>query len=499
MSDYQNILNFLGEELNEIYLKRNQSLSFPEILRKRHQFFLTKVAIIERDKSITYQQLWEEVDNLQEKLAGINIQKGDVVAICSPNSLQVCITFLAVWQYGAIPFIVNYKLDTLGDLCLLNIKHYLVPNNNPSIRQYFKGIDFLGQVTLNQTFECYQNPYIKKRTLKETSFLVTSSGSSGSAKIVKLTNEGTIFNVKSNVKALGITQHDITALILPMGYSYGLVAQYLSHLYVGATIILVDTVFFFTKITKVLNHYNVTNLFMVPPMIRQLNYLYNKNFLTIQTPSLRFLTVGGNRIETSSVEKVMKIFSCPIVKTYGLAEAGPRVATNFVHDITHDTVESVGKANHGISIKILKKSMELSDSHSIGIIRIESPSVMAGYFNFKQSAKIKPFESVVTKDIGYKDSEGNLFILGRKGDNFKIDNQTYWFREVENILYKHFPFLKIALQKKQEKIIIKVVAMCDFIVKPEIVYDVLRDVFGKKVDTIFTLEVLKTSSMLNEK
>jgi long-chain acyl-CoA synthetase len=492
MSNYTNILTAIAQPLN----KPVSPLRFVDILRYRHQN-LQKVAIIERGQKLTYTQLWQQVDAWQTALAQQGIAKGDVVAVCSSNSIATCIAFLAIWQYGAVPFIVNYKLETLGSLCDLNIRFYLVPTKNPAVHRYFKSFEGFTQNDLNETFRCYKNTCSQAKLLTDTAILVTSSGSSGKAKIVKLTERGTLFNVKSNIKALSIETRDVSALILPLGYSYGLVGQLLSHLYMGASVVLLDTVFFITQISEVLNLYQVTNLFMVPPMIRQINYLHSKNLLKIDCPTLRFITIGGNRIETSSVSKVMDIFKCPVIKTYGLAEAGPRVATNIVHDAAHQAVESVGKANQGVGISILfhHKNHEANT----GIIKIESPSVMAGYFNFRRGVNIVPHKSVITKDIGYLDADGNLFILGRKDNYFKIGKQSFWYREVENLLYQHFPFLKISLQKSKRKIVIKVVAMYDFVVNTEEVMTILSATFGPKANPIFSLEVLKTNTMLNEK
>ncbi|MEY4538808.1 MAG: hypothetical protein RLZZ306_565 [Bacteroidota bacterium] len=486
-------------KLFPILTKYAQPRRFIEVLRHRHELaqLNNKVAIVEKNQAISYAQLWQRVDELQVDFANAGIQKGNVVAICSPNSVSICITFLALWQYGAIPFIINYKLETLGNLCDMNIQYYLVPKNNVAVHRYFKSFEHYTSTKLHEGMECYVNEYVETKKMTDAAFLATSSGSSGKAKIVKLTEQGTLFNVKSNCKALSISTNDVSALILPLGYSYGLVAQFLSHLYMGASLVLLDTVFFFTQIGHILNHFKVTNLFMVPPMIRQINYLYSKKMLQIDCPSLRFLTIGGNRIETSSLTKIMNIFKCKVVKTYGLAEAGPRVATNVVCDTLHPNVESVGQANEGVEIEIIVNEKNIDTA--VGIIKIHSPSVMSGYFNARKPISVVPFKSVITKDLGYKDAEGNLFILGRKDNHFSINKQSFWYRDIENILYQNFPFLKISVQKIKPNILVKVVAMYDFIIDLEVVSQVLVENFGTKAKQLFKIEVLKTNAMLNEK
>ena len=58
---------------------------------------------------------------------------------------------------------------------------------------------------------------------------------------------------------------------------------------------------------------------------------------------------------------------------------------------------------------------------------------------------------------------------------------------------------KISLQKDKRNIIIKVVAMYDFVVNLDSVFTVLVDKFGTKAKQKFTIEILKTNAMLNEK
>lgn len=472
---------------------------FIDLLRARHQTLADKTAIVERDGSVTYGELWSRVDAMQFSLLAKGVRPGEVVAICAPNSLLVCTAFLAVMYYGAVPFIINYKLEALGNLADLNVRHYLVPRGSSAVRRYFNDFEWFEPGEFDARFDCYSNPCIPYMPLSDTALLVTSSGSRGKAKIVRLTDTGTRFNVASNVRALDLRADDVTAVILPMGYSYGLVGQFLSHLYVGATVVLLDSVFFFMQITRFMPHHRVTSIFMAPPLVRQIMYLYDRGLLKINCSSLRMVAVGGNRIESSAVRKAMTIFNCPIVKTYGLAEAGPRVATNRVTDPAQSTIESVGRPNRGVTIRILDEQGRDVPTGRPGIICIESPSVMAGYFNTSQPDDVRPFQSVMTKDIGYLDHEGHLFILGRRGDHFQAGGRQHWFREVESLLYAHFPFLKISLQRQQEAICISVVAMYDHVISVARVMEVLKGAFGPEAESLFLVELVKTNKMLNDK
>jgi long-chain acyl-CoA synthetase len=469
------------------------------VLRRRHERHPDKTALIEGKRSLTYADMWQQVSYQQRMLKRAGIQPADVVAICSPNSLDMSTLFLAVLSLGAVPFVINYRIEVLGDLSQLNIAWFAVPRSSLAIRKQLASESYMTQRPFDAGFDLFSNNCATSSTHGDTALLVTSSGSSGAAKVVQLTNAGTLFNIRANVDALKLRSDDVTAIALPMGYSYGLIGQFLSHLYVGATILLLDPLFFLHQMVWLFGRHRVTTLFLVPPMVRQLNYLHDRKLLPADFSTLRFVAVGGNRIETTAIHKAMQVFGCPVVKTYGLAEAGPRVATHPVHHPADPDVESVGRPNQGVRVQIIDEEGGELLPGNIGTVRIHSPSVMMGYFNAPACPSHRPHSTITTKDVGYLDSQGRLFVLGRKGDQFRVNEQTYWFREVENVLYAHFAFLKVALRHTDQQIHIGAIAMRDYPVQETDVYQRLRDAFGSPCDQLFVFTLMRTNTLLNEK
>jgi acyl-CoA synthetase (AMP-forming)/AMP-acid ligase II len=469
------------------------------VLRRRHEQHPEKTALIEGKRSLTYAELWEQVRYQQRMLRRAGVVPGQVVAICSPNSLDMSTLFLAVMALKAVPFVVNYRIEVLGDLSQLNVVWFAVPRTSIAIRKQLASEPYMEQHPFDARFDLFRNTCPTRTTADDTALLVTSSGSSGNAKVVQLTNSGTLFNIRANVQALNLSPDDVTAIALPMGYSYGLVGQFLSHLYVGATILLLDPMFFLHQMVWLFGRHRVTTLFLVPPMVRQLNYLHDRKLLPADFSTLRFVAVGGNRIETTSVRKAMQVFGCPVIKTYGLAEAGPRVATHPVYHSADPDVESVGLPNRGVRVQIVGDEGEELLPGRIGTVRIHSPSVMMGYFNAPACPSHQPHATIMTKDVGYLDSQGRLFVLGRKGDQFQAGERTYWFREVENVLYAHFAFLKVALRHQESQIHIAAIAMKDYPVQETDVHERLREAFGPSCNRLFVFTLMRTNTLLNEK
>ncbi|PRC48646.1 AMP-dependent synthetase, partial [Mycobacterium sp. ITM-2017-0098] len=73
----------------------------------------------------------------------------------------------------------------------------------------------------------------------DLALLMSTSGSTGSPKLVRLSHANLVANAKSIVEYLGIRETDRAATTLPLSYCYGLSVVH-SHLLAGATLILTE-------------------------------------------------------------------------------------------------------------------------------------------------------------------------------------------------------------------------------------------------------------------
>jgi len=258
-------------------------------------------------------------------------------------------------------------------------------------------------------------------------------------------------------------------MILPLTYSYGLVAQFMSHMYVSATVVFANRRLVTNTVFELIDRYQITSLFTVPPILRQIIFLINRfGHLYRQRYSwqtLRYVTVGGNHIEPHSVARALELLACRIVKTYGLAEAGPRVASNIlgfagagadqnpeafftnIPNRSMDPLSSVGIALPGVEIEIIGDDGQILPPGEVGWIKIKSPSVAQGYL-FPIETKLKWGDGVLlTNDLGCLDELGRLYIKGREGDLFTdAYGHQRWKHEIADLIYSRFPVLKLTME-----------------------------------------------------
>ena len=68
--------------------------------------------------------------------------------------------------------------------------------------------------------------------------MLHTSGTTSDPKKVMLTNKSLISNIESNIKSLNITSEDVCLIVLPMFFGYCNSSQFLSHLYLGARLVI---------------------------------------------------------------------------------------------------------------------------------------------------------------------------------------------------------------------------------------------------------------------
>ena len=453
------------------------------------------VALVDDTTSLQYAALWEEVEVYSEKLSQQGIGDGQIIVLSFPNSIELAILFLALINVGAVPFIISDSQEESIDFVALNAFAYFVHKRNSSSVFHKKALE-QNIADKEEKYYCFKNQFYKgdKAYSTDAALLVTSSGSTSHSKLIPLTADGILKNIQANAASLGLLPSDTTIVALPMNYSYGLIGQFLSHLYVGSKIIVVDTKFAITQIPRLIKLHKATSVFTAPPMIRQINYFYNKGFYREDFSSLRFVTVGGNHVERSSLLKAMKIFNCTFVKTYGLAEAGPRVSTNIISSLTADNIDSVGKAIEGVKIKIIDDKGKELPAQSQGRVVIQSPCITSGYLN-ADSSRITPAKQILTEDEGFVSAEGELTILGRRNENIEIKGRIYWFKELADVIYSTGQILKLSISKAVDHVAIEAVAIARCNITEESIYLILCENFQIDAWDKFRIKVLKANSI----
>jgi acyl-CoA synthetase (AMP-forming)/AMP-acid ligase II len=403
------------------------------------------VALIDSDKKteIKYDELFNRI---QKNCKRLNSDKKKLCFLFLDNSAESIVLYLSVFYSGNAQFLADASLNSeLKEQLIQNYKPDIILDlNTLSISEYSEK-DKLGR------FNFYSNnkPAEKSIIYDALAVLLSTSGTTGSPKLVRLSYKNIISNASSIASYLNLNDTECPITSLPINYSYGL-SVINSHLYSGAKIVCTNKSMIDRGFWNVFNEYQCTSFAGVP-----YNYqiLYRLKFHQMNLPSLRTFTQAGGKLSEilikyfydASLLKRAKFFVM-----YGQTEATARIS--FVpYEKLGNKIGSIGIPIPGGQLKI-----NLEDhSGKEGELVYEGLNVMLGYATTRDClSKSDELNGILyTGDIAYKDSDGYYFITGRKKRFLKILGLRINLDEIEKLLENEYK-CSFALIGNDEKIFI---------------------------------------------
>ncbi|KGR76476.1 AMP-binding protein [Ureibacillus sinduriensis] len=260
---------------------------------------------------------------------------------------------------------------------------------------------------------------------KDLAILLSTSGTTGSQKFVRLSYENIQSNAEAIVEYLNIDGNERAIMNLPMSYSYGL-SIINSHLQAKASILLTEESVMSKTFWQFVQEQQATSLAGVPFTYQMLHRL---GFLKMDLPHLKTLTQAGGRLN----EKLVKVFAQyakeqdkKFFVMYGQTEASPRISY-----IPSDRVlEKAG------TIGIAIPGGELSVDPETGELIYKGSNVMMGYARcLEDLEKGDELNGILhTGDTATIDQDNYFIITGRMKRIIKLFGLRINLDEVEKKL-----------------------------------------------------------------
>jgi acyl-CoA synthetase (AMP-forming)/AMP-acid ligase II len=278
--------------------------------------------------------------------------------------------------------------------------------------------------------------------------LLSTSGSTGSPKFVRLTHENLQANATSIVQYLKPTSGERPVTSLPMAYSYGL-SVINSHLLAGASLVLTEHGVLRREFWDSVDRYTCTSFSGVPYTYQM---LLQTGLLKKRGAGLQTLTQAGGRLAEPLVRQMLELVNARGGKffvMYGQTEATARMSYVPFGTLA-SKAGSIGVAVPGGSLHV----------DSASELVYSGPNVMMGYAESRADlAKGDELLGVLkTGDLARKDEDGYFYITGRSKRFLKMFGKRFNLDEVEQILQRQLEvpvacfgrddFLQVAMEGK---------------------------------------------------
>jgi len=273
----------------------------------------------------------------------------------------------------------------------------------------------------------------------ELGVLLSTSGTTGSPKLVRLSRSAVAANAASIGQALGLSAADRAVASLPIFYAYGL-SVLNSHLLAGASLLLTRAGPVERGFWDTLRRQECSSFAGVPYTYQMLQRLGFENF---DVPSLRVMTQAGGRLEPRLVEHFQRHMAARggrFFVMYGQTEAVARMAV-LPPERLSEKLGSVGRAIPGGELCIDPSGAPAGLPAGVGEVVYRGPNVMLGYAETaadlargdEQRGELR------TGDLGYLDADGFLFITGRSKRMGKLFGLRVSLDEVEDLVRERGP------------------------------------------------------------
>jgi acyl-coenzyme A synthetase/AMP-(fatty) acid ligase len=264
--------------------------------------------------------------------------------------------------------------------------------------------------------------------------LLSTSGSSGSAKLVRLSRENIGTNADAIVEYLELHAGERAITSLPFHYSYGL-SVINSHLAVGATLLLTGESVTSPAFWDFFRDQRGTSFAAVPYTF---DLLDRTGFREMDLPTLRGMTQAGGRLARDKVLTYARWCENRSVRfyvMYGQTEAAPRMA--FVPPkLLLEHAGCIGQAIPGGLFEIVDESgREIREPDEAGELVYRGPNVMMGYaLRAEDLAKGPEVSELRTGDLACRNKAGLYYIVGRKSRFSKLFGLRIGLDDVEAFL-----------------------------------------------------------------
>lgn len=376
-----------------------------------------RIALRQDDgRSATYAELFA----LAKQVGLTRGHRRELVAIFCSNSIDSIAGYVAVLEEGHVALLLTGAPDSALNTALL--AHFQVSRTwAPAVGS--------GRYQLRDTG--YSAPIMDD----SLALLLSTSGSTGSKKLVRLSLGNLRHNAGSIAEYLGIDSTEKPITTLPMHYSYGL-SIVNSHLFSGAEILLTDESIIGRTFWPFAREFGATSFGGVP-LTYQL--LHRMGLEQMELPALRYFTQAGGRLDTTLVRHFSDIAHRTgrrFYVMYGQTEATARIAY-LPHELAVVYPASIGRPIPGGELSIVAESgAVVSEPNVKGELVYRGRNVMLGYAETVADLALSDqlYGELRTGDIAYRDAQGLYFIAGRKKRFIKINGNRIGLDEVESFL-----------------------------------------------------------------
>ncbi|BCJ87973.1 class I adenylate-forming enzyme family protein [Effusibacillus dendaii] len=436
-----------------------------ELIKRGGKSFPNHKAVTYQGETLTFDQVLRNSNRLANGLLRLGLKKGDRVAFLLANSVQSVEIDFALLLAGFVRVPLNTRLSEDEHFHMINeteAKAILFTEEFlervTALKLRLPGVDLFCQTngSVRLSWVTGSADLVQGSTEDEPPIIVGeqdlatiqyTSGTTGKLKAAVHTQETWSAICNNILSSLDIMEGDIMLHAAPMTHASGTLV--LPHWVRGATNAVLPG-FNPQEYAECIHHQKPTTLNLVPTMIVML--LNTPNIEQYSFESVRNIIYGASPMPREALRRGLALWGPKFIQYYGQTEA-PLILTllgkkeHLGDDAqTEQRLLSCGRPVASALVKIVGEDGEPVATGMTGEIAVKTDQAMVGYWKAPElTADTIRDGWVYTRDMGYLDEDGYLFLVDRKSDMIITGGFNVYPREVEEVLYQHPAVMEAAV------------------------------------------------------
>ncbi len=369
----------------------------------------SSLAVVAEERTITYKELYNYIksNNATLKKYGFTPMQKVIVKINKQVDFIIALLSLLSVECWVIPVPDDIKQDELEKVINLTGATKFPYEN----WEFYKCLEFTDDVNISDS--------------NSTGILHLTSGSTGTPKLCIRTLHGLTCEGLSFKNTFTITTQERVLSASPLYHSYALGAAIMGAFVSGSCIYTIDS-FVPRRVLKIIQNNSISFFILVPAMASLICDTISDQKYDLS--SLRIALVGAGPIKEKVYNKFKEKYGVALLSNYGSTETGALVSR-----LDPLTYTSIGMPMDGVEIKLCDENGEKVGTGETGEIMVKCDGMLKAYFGIPET----PFDKdgfFAMGDIAVQDSDGYLYIKGRKKLLINVGGKKVNPYEVEEVL-----------------------------------------------------------------
>lgn len=400
----------------------------PNLLKNRAYLTPNREAIVYRNQRLSFRELYERAYQHAGILAGYGVNEFEYVGFLVKSDIETVIHLLALQVIGAKAVLLNNRLTSSELIYQINDAKVKFLITEQEFEEKGKSIEEEISITVIDKGKLDHSKYIQPMEIEQIDLnkvcsIMYTSGTTGAPKGVIQTYGNHWWSAVGNALNAGLTEEDTWLCTVPLFHISGYSILMRSLIY-GIKIVLHEH-FDENRILDDIQMEKVTIMSVVTTMLQRIEGISEAEF----PQYFRYMLLGGGPVSVELLTRCMKK-GIPVYYSYGMTETSSQIVT-LSPDDSLKKIGSAGKPLFPAQLKIIGETGEEVSADEVGEIHVYGPNVSKGYLNRESHLQSGWF---CTGDIGYKDSEGFLYVLDRRADLIISGGENVYPAEIEAVL-----------------------------------------------------------------